>query len=36
MVLWQGLLLYVLWIAFCAQSARLVIMLVGGKRHLPD
>jgi hypothetical protein len=31
MELWQGLLIYFLWIAFCGQSARLLAMLCAGR-----
>jgi hypothetical protein len=30
---WQGLVIYVLWIAFCAQSARVLAMLAAGRGH---
>jgi hypothetical protein len=30
---WQGLVIYALWIAFCAQSARVVAILVSRRWH---
>ena len=36
MELWQALLIYAVWITFCAQSARLLAMLFTGRWNLPD
>jgi hypothetical protein len=36
MEIWQGLVIYVLWLAFCVQSARLLAMLWAGYLHDRD
>ena len=36
MLIWQVVLLYVLYVALCVQSARLLAMLFSGTWNLPD